>query len=593
MYKLTEAQVHCMFFRYIYPMKCSLFILLLISTRGYSQPDTTWFDAKWNKVARANAAYFRPTPKMEGNRYYIIDYYINGKKQMEGWAFTPTGEQWDGTVKYYYNNERAKSIATFKNKQANGPALDFYPDGILHQKATLLNGKWDGKFYSYSRDGVLEMETEYYNGKQNGILKRYYFDGPLKETYKYVNDSMEGDAFQYYRDSTILAKTHFTNNKANGDWTEYFSDGKLKAKALYKNGKREGLTTENYASGQLKFTYNFLGNKKNGQHVAYYSNGNKQEEGVFSKDEKTGEWKYFNEDGQLRNKVPGNYAGEIELYRAKMVEDEPKDSAHQNGRYFKKRSDGTRQIEGGYKNNKKEGLWKYYATDGRTLLKENYKDGLLDGIQIFYTPTGEVMKELYYKQDLLHGPISEYDERGKIKLKLFFINGKEQYDEVQFKQNLYGKKPIEQKDAEMATSEETVVAVQEEKEEAKIKVDTISNKGGILKLTSTINKAEVGSNSENFDSVIMNIYVATDSSDLLVRYRNYLPKDNEIMFFYGDNSRYFSPPQILFSIGTGIRAALINYSLRPINVILLLQNRIFENDSFPGPFAYKQLQRQL
>jgi hypothetical protein len=62
----------------------TLFALLIISNFAFSQNDTLWYDKEWKPSIKENAAFFRPPVLKAGDKFRIVDYYIDGTMQMEG-----------------------------------------------------------------------------------------------------------------------------------------------------------------------------------------------------------------------------------------------------------------------------------------------------------------------------------------------------------------------------------------------------------------------------------------------------------------------------------------------------------------------------
>ena len=63
-------------------------------------------------------------------------------------------------------------------------------------------------------------------------------------------------------------------------------------------------------------------------------------------------------------------------------------------------------IEGIYKNDLKEGIFRHYTTEGDIVVVENYFRGGKEGIQQYYTPLGDLLREESWKA---YNPDSPYD----------------------------------------------------------------------------------------------------------------------------------------------------------------------------------------
>ncbi|MEY8847628.1 hypothetical protein AB9K26_02370 [Psychroserpens sp. XS_ASV72] len=94
--------------------------------------------------------------------------------------------------------------------------------------------------------------------------------------------------------------------------------------------------------------------------------------------------------------------------------------------YYK---NGNLRIEGVYKNDQKQGLWKEYDENGNIVYVYNINRGELDGESKEYQPDGKIKKTEFFKNNLLHGESIVYfydDETRRLKAKVFsnYIDGK-------------------------------------------------------------------------------------------------------------------------------------------------------------------------
>ena len=100
-------------------MKTSTFLIAMIVgflTFSVSAQENLYFDANWNPSTKEKAAYYRPKPKVKKNGFWIVDYFINGEKQMEGFSLNdvPNEEKFHGLVKYYFENGQLFQEINFK-----------------------------------------------------------------------------------------------------------------------------------------------------------------------------------------------------------------------------------------------------------------------------------------------------------------------------------------------------------------------------------------------------------------------------------------------------------------------------------------------
>jgi len=85
---------------------------------------------------------------------------------------------------------------------------------------------------------------------------------------------------EYYEDGNLLKDGPLSiHEKRDGLWKSYYRDGVVWSEGEYADGIREGKT------------------------VTYFANGNKYYEGQFVKAQKSGVWKFYNEQGEFVNET--------------------------------------------------------------------------------------------------------------------------------------------------------------------------------------------------------------------------------------------------------------------------------------------------
>jgi antitoxin component YwqK of YwqJK toxin-antitoxin module len=179
-------------------MKTSTLLIALVVgflTTSVSAQETLWFDANWNPTTKDKATYYRPSPKTQKNGYWIVDYFMNGTIQMEGFSLNnnPNNENFHGLVKYYFES------------------------------------------------GVIYQEVNYNEGMIDGDRKIYYKSGKLQNEREYEDNKMEGKFFEYYETGELLMTGKYENNLKEGVWKSYYKNGKIKERGKYEKGKKIGI----------------------------------------------------------------------------------------------------------------------------------------------------------------------------------------------------------------------------------------------------------------------------------------------------------------------------------------------------------------
>lgn len=174
----------------------SLFLMIaFISTSLTAQETNIWFDANWNQIDKEKATYYRPVPEKVNNGFWIVDYYMNGTVQMEGFSFNKVAnkETFHGLIKYYFE------------------------------------------------DGVLYQEVHYTTGEIKGVRNIYYESGKLKNKRSYAKGKIEGSFSEFYETGELLEKGNYMNNLKEGLWEVFYKNGKIKERGSYKEGEKKGM----------------------------------------------------------------------------------------------------------------------------------------------------------------------------------------------------------------------------------------------------------------------------------------------------------------------------------------------------------------
>ncbi len=138
-----------------------------------------------------------------------------------------------------------------------------------------------------------------------------------------------------------------------------------------------------------------------------YSNGSIRYQGSFKNDKPVGEFKYFDEEGNLKA---------INVY----------DKTGVNTTYTAYSPNGKVVAKGCYKDKKKDGEWSYFSPDNAKLvLVENYSDGVLEGTsKVYDNKTGRVAEDVVYHNGEREGLCKKYYADGKVMAEITYSKGK-------------------------------------------------------------------------------------------------------------------------------------------------------------------------
>jgi len=116
------------------------------------------------------------------------------------------------------------------------------------------------------------------NPERTDIIASYANGKPQIERDFIMTDGKRVAVYEreYYEDGSLLKEGKLSKNeKRDGLWKSYYRDGIVWSEGEYKNGIREGKT------------------------VTYFPNGKKYYEGQFVKAQKSGLWKFYDEEGKF------------------------------------------------------------------------------------------------------------------------------------------------------------------------------------------------------------------------------------------------------------------------------------------------------
>ena len=189
--------------------------------------------------------------------------------------------------KSYYDNGQIKEDFNLLNGEFHGICKSYFENGQLERYAKFENGNAIGKARSYYQNGQLKTEVNFIKGLKNGIYKSYSDNGNLSELITYINDEY------------------------NGLYEEYHYNGNPRLRGIASPGsgglggelfKKEGAWTEwkyyNYDE-QLEEKITKLGYKNHGPYELYYEDGDLKEKVNFKNGKKEGESYFFHKgEGQ-------------------------------------------------------------------------------------------------------------------------------------------------------------------------------------------------------------------------------------------------------------------------------------------------------
>jgi antitoxin component YwqK of YwqJK toxin-antitoxin module len=139
------------------------------------------------------------------------------------------------------------------------------------------------------------------------------------------------------------------------------ADDQYWQRKMYYNDTAEGIIASVGKSRDLQ------GQIKEGNFVYYYKNGSKEKEGNYINNEQEGEWKGWNESGDLNainHYKKGKMIGRnISWHDNKKISDSVALDENGNGKSYSFYDNGAKRSEGSYISGDKSGSWTYYYHD--------------------------------------------------------------------------------------------------------------------------------------------------------------------------------------------------------------------------------------
>jgi uncharacterized protein len=319
------------------------------------------------------------------HKYNLI--YNNGNTSVEV-ATNDKGVR-EGKMTYHYSCGAVSEVSVFKDDKLEGMSQTYYLNGKLKSEGTYANDVRDGYQKFYHDNGVLSEEGWYKAGQKQGLWRIYFNNGKLSEERYYLDDQIDGVYRSYnrngiltnkycYSTGNLLAKVCYDTAGIMADSVFYKTEPasytltynrslpRITEVAFgMKNNYLDGAFTTWYINGNVKSQGHYKDQQEDSTSVFYFPDGKLSLKGAYKNGKKTGEWKYYNELGEM--------------------------TAHDV--YTPSRNRSTTRI----------------YTAGEMRIDYSYKNGEKDSAQIYYSSKGKVAFVLFYDE----GEFTGYTHEGK------------------------------------------------------------------------------------------------------------------------------------------------------------------------------------
>ena len=165
-----------------------------------------YFTSDWKETTQIDsAAYYREITYTENGRIdttqKVIDYYISGVKQFEGYIISVEPDVLNKEFVFYYPNGNPEITGSYENGYKTGIWKEYYENGGIKRiyywnksvkqvgYGSIIDNKITGYMFYYDENGV-NTKTEYYSngtvtntfeGKKSNKIEEKYKDNPNQE----------------------------------------------------------------------------------------------------------------------------------------------------------------------------------------------------------------------------------------------------------------------------------------------------------------------------------------------------------------------------------------------------------------------------
>lgn len=305
--------------------------------------------------------------------------------------------------KEFYDNNRLKTEARYKDNVLNGYYKEYTKDGKLAKAVLYI----DGEIHDDERLQTLDIRQEFY---ETGVLKKqgtYNVRGEKHGKFTTFSEEGKPQELTIYHKDMVLAKGNIDEeDRRQGYWEEFYPNGTLKSKGEYLDGDRIN-----------DWEFYFLSGKKE-QHGKYVKGGKQQ-----------GIWIWYYETGDVLRKEEFRKGLEdgffIEYdYLGKVITSGEYLDGKKEGFWFYELND--HREEGNFKNGMKDGVWKYFNVHtGKMVFEGSFFEDLENGKFRFWYPDGKIYEEGNYVLGKRESVWKKYNELGEVIITYDYTNNKE------------------------------------------------------------------------------------------------------------------------------------------------------------------------
>lgn len=325
---------------------------------------------------------------------------------------------------YFYQNGKVSSYGKMINNKPAGLWISYYISGVKKSEGNWKSGLLDSVWIFYNEVGDTTEKINYYKGNKNGYKYQYFTSSNQKNLIKskelYLNGKRNGNSYYFYRGGEAYKMIHYHNDYKNGLAYEFDRDSNIISITRYRNNQivlHEDINRYNKK------------NEKTGLWKEFYDNGTLKEEKYYNEGKLDGLYKFYNKNGYLINTVYYEKGEIVEKSEEFDIEIDIKEDYDENGNLF---------FLGSYLNQKPIGVHRYFDKNGEVMKSKAYNvyhqliaegivklNGNKEGQWTEYYPEGRIKKaEGYYRNNEKIGKWFFYFKNAQIEQTGSYTNGK-------------------------------------------------------------------------------------------------------------------------------------------------------------------------
>lgn len=349
-----------------------------------------------------------------------------------------------GYKTFYYESGAILSEGELTDGKEIGEWKYYFENGKIQTIAHFTNGTEDGNWQWFAENGQLIREGNYQNGLHNGIWINYYENGNKSDSTHYLQGRMDGESVTYYENGALSQKGEYVRDRQEGEWQVFHENGNLRAKGNFQQGVMIGLwefwSQDGMKTEELEYDENnefkiinawdndgkSIVKEGNGTYQTYYDNGKTERIGAVKDGQKTGVWKLYHTNGQLKEE--GQYKADTYYINNTWTADGTQHVKDGNGEYISYLENSEQPYEkGNISDGLKQGHWETYYENSIIIYHEaDFNAGKLDGQSVTYYNNGNIYTEGEFADDKKEGEWVWYYENGQKQCSVNFVDDKKE-----------------------------------------------------------------------------------------------------------------------------------------------------------------------